>query len=133
MHNLTNNSCLSSYRYGAEVRQSEIPADATEAKFAGLRHPQQNRSGKNINQCSGASPVQISKSIAQRRRDREREGDLGRRATRCGFEAQVAIVDVDVPGLQSNDISVLFLRKEVFRVCIRTTSPAPLPIRLVHS
>lgn len=43
--------------------------------------------------------MQITQIIAERWRDGQEEGDLGRGAASCGLEAEVAVARVDIPVL----------------------------------
>ncbi len=45
--------------------------------------------------------MQITQIVAERWRDGQEEGDLGRGATGCGLEAEVAVARVDIPVLDA--------------------------------
>ena len=51
--------------------------------------------------------MQITQIVAERWRDGQEEGDLGRGAAGCGLEAEVAVAGVDIPVLDAVSSHIL--------------------------
>lgn len=102
MNQLTNYPRLHTRRHRAQVGHLEIAAYTAERELPRFRNTQQDRRRKNIDQCRSATTVQVAHVVAESRGDVDEEGDLGRRATGRGFEAQVAAARVDVPVLDGS-------------------------------